>query len=674
MIKVDGKRLIPAPFVNIEKRMDRTGDSTKVGTSFDITIQGTIVADMGSPDSTGAFTVGTGYPANENIPDTSHLAAIERKIEAIRGLFAHDGLLLEIQSSDGSQPMACNPQVVSLSFPNELWYNTASYSVSLHADYVSGLVNNEEHFPQFINSASESWEMQPSDTPYTYQLTHSVSAVGKKFYTGSETNTYQPWEYAQQYVMGKIGYNDSYLRTSPLFSGNHIAFSGLSPYNFRRSDTVDDLGGSYSCTETWLMSSGNTVESYSMKTSHNIDDGFKTVTASVDGTIQGLYDSLEDYPTAYARALSKWNTIKGSGLLSRINTVASGVALTTCGVTYDVLHGIITYTADYDNRPIKNKTFDEYQIAQKYDISNYIWTFSIDGKIQGTITESEDDPALKYNRALAQYQQMLSNGTFFQRLAPYTSGIINLRSIPTTNNVVFDEVAGTIQYSLEFNNRYINLANHEYQVSQKYSRDQGFTIVSINGNIQGYDLVVASGGIVHQGSGNVLDRYRNALDALPDSTTIYHLAQTYYSGLVSFPNLPVNQEYVHAPQAGTISYAYDFSTEALPYLSGAVYENLVVSDENATDVFAEFQIPGRTNGPYLQNMFTQNKKQRSVSYEVVVPIYTGNDPLAGYNNKPNATGIIELFRPSGSYITGNNETWDFKKGRYSINKAWTYSK
>lgn len=673
LVKYDGKRLIPAPFVNIDKRTDRTGDSTKVGTSFDITLQGKILAYKGSPDSSGVFTTGTGYPNDEDVLDTSRLASMLRKIEALRGLFGTDGHLLEIQSSDGSQPMSCNPRIVSMTFPSELWYQDADYTITLQADHVSGVANDsEETFPQYINSATESWEIQPADTIYTYSLTHSVGAVGKKFYSSSGTLDIQPWQYAQSYVIGKLGYNNEYLKTSPLFSGNQIMFSGLSPYNFKRSDTTDDLGGSYNCSESWLLASGNAVESYTMKTNHAIDDGFRTVSASIDGNIQGLYTTLEDYATGYPRALAYWNNLKGSGLLDRMHQVASGVALTTCGVNYDIQRGLISYNAEYDNRPIVNKSFDEYSIAQKYDITNYTWTYSVDGKIQGIITESEDNPTLKYNRALDQYNQLLANSGFYNRILPYTSGILNVRSTPVTNNTSFDPIGGTVQYSFEFNNRYINLSNHEYQVSSKYSRDQGFTVISINGTVQGYDLIVVSGGNIIQGSGDVLTRYNNAVNELPTALAIYNIAKNYVSG-VPFPNLPVSQEYNYSPQAGTIGYAFDFSSEALPYTSGAMYESLNITDDNAVDIFAEFAIPGRIGGPYIQNMFTTSHKQRSISYECVMPIYTGNDPIVGYNSKPVVSGIIELFRPPSGYVSADQENWNFRLGRYSANKAWTYS-
>ena len=54
-VMYNGKRLIPAPLVSINKEYQRSPDNTKIGTNFNLTVNGTLLAYKGSPDSSGTF-------------------------------------------------------------------------------------------------------------------------------------------------------------------------------------------------------------------------------------------------------------------------------------------------------------------------------------------------------------------------------------------------------------------------------------------------------------------------------------------------------------------------------------------------------------------------------------------------------------------------------------------
>src|SRR5690606_21036907 len=122
--------------------------------------------------------------------DDSRFKAIIRKQEAIRQLFAEEGLVLEFQSFDGSQPMKCNPRILGITFQDGQWYDTCDYTVNCECDVLSvnGLLVGEDDFDQYIAAASESWNLETLEEaesdllPRTYRLTHSVSAKGKRFY------------------------------------------------------------------------------------------------------------------------------------------------------------------------------------------------------------------------------------------------------------------------------------------------------------------------------------------------------------------------------------------------------------------------------------------------------------------------------------------------------------
>jgi len=51
----DGKKIIPAPFVEIQKQLERKPDGRISRKYFTLALKGKLIAFMGSPDSTGAF-------------------------------------------------------------------------------------------------------------------------------------------------------------------------------------------------------------------------------------------------------------------------------------------------------------------------------------------------------------------------------------------------------------------------------------------------------------------------------------------------------------------------------------------------------------------------------------------------------------------------------------------
>jgi hypothetical protein len=256
----NGQRLIPAPLATIQKRYERADDGEKVGSIFAITLSNEIVAFKGSPDKDRDFWTAGGYPADESVSGDARLAAILRKQEAIRELFSEDGKLLEIQSDDGSQPMKCNPVVIDINFNEGQWYNTCRYSISLECNTVTvnGIEIGEDDFTEYLSSTTETWSFETDEeTPESvdlnkiYRLTHTLTAKGKRHYDETGTLVKSAWEQARDWVLPKLGYNSSFA----LSSGVNNLPSYYTGYNHVRNNEVDQRGGSFSCTETWILSS-----------------------------------------------------------------------------------------------------------------------------------------------------------------------------------------------------------------------------------------------------------------------------------------------------------------------------------------------------------------------------------------------------------------------------------
>lgn len=363
----DGKRLIPAPLVTVAKEYQTAADGTKVGSLFGITLNGTIVAYKGSPDSSGNFYTGGGnYPPdgrddptyNETINNDSRLTAILRKQEAIRDLFSEDGKQLEFQAFDADQPMKCNPRIQSINFEEGRWYNICQYTIQCEADVLSvdGVLVGEDDYTEYISSAQETWAIESVEQPEglglprTYRMTHSVQAQGKRYYDDTGALVADAWKQARDWVTPRLGFDSAYLTSS----GVKDLTSDYTGYNHVRSENIDEVGGSYSITETWLVASGTALEEFTVNV-RTSQDGLTTV--GIDGNITGLEerDSDLDLTTSkWDNALTKFTAVSGVAYTraksySGINTLNITPLSTTVGK--NPIAGTISYGFEFDSRP-----------------------------------------------------------------------------------------------------------------------------------------------------------------------------------------------------------------------------------------------------------------------------------------------------------------------------------
>jgi hypothetical protein len=360
----NGNRIIPAPLVTSTKSYQFAGDNTKIGTEWNITIQGTIIAWMGSPNSQGVWwnSGGTTFPPNENIPDASMFASILRKQEYIRELFSVDGKELEFQSNDGSAPMKCNPRIISITFNEGTWYDRLTYSITCISPTLSvlGQDNGEDAAinAQYIESAEESWSLETVEEPESeylsriYKISHTVSAKGKLVYNPDGTLLSAPWEQARIWVYPKLGFDATYMHSSGV--------TDLKPYynsyNRIMSETIDKKGGGYSVTESWMLTSGVAMETYEVIAAQALDSALTHV--SIDGTITGM--EVRDPTTGMIttrkidNALTQWQVASGL-MYNRAMQYAMGANLNINPVTIQLTEspaiGVIKYNYQFDDRP-----------------------------------------------------------------------------------------------------------------------------------------------------------------------------------------------------------------------------------------------------------------------------------------------------------------------------------
>jgi len=366
-LKFNGKRLIPAPLVNISSSYNKSGDGTILSKNYELTLDGKFLDNMGSPNSSGVFWETTGYPTDDDVDDESKLGSIIRKQNALQELFSkeNNGKKLEIYSGDGTNPLTCYPEIQSITFPSDRWYNICDYSIGLTANQLFPL---DENNLDLINDASESWSIEPTEEredasgsgfyQLTYRVNHSLSAQGKRIFdtSGFLLSGREPWQNARDWVIGKKG-----LDPGIIYSGIHNIPSFYQGYDYVKTENIDELGGSYSLTENWVLSSGRALEQYDISMSRGITQAIKTV--SINGTIRGL-DVGDPSQTIsgfdrMTNALDKFNQVSGKNLpyirsQNFLNQISNGILHSRPlqqSVGQNPAAGTLTYSFEYDNRP-----------------------------------------------------------------------------------------------------------------------------------------------------------------------------------------------------------------------------------------------------------------------------------------------------------------------------------
>lgn len=376
MIIYNSKAVIPGPLIDITKEVVR-GEAGRVARKlYNIQAKGTLSAIKGSPNSQGVFWTGSYSPgpADENIGDTSRLASLRGKIKALNDLFSIQGQWFEIQPFDGTQSIKFQPRIRSINFAQGIWYDRVDYTISMEADtiYFGGVED-----PGLDNDVTpeETWSIEAADPiNRTFRTSHTVSSQQKNLYAadGSIPNGNWGWQRAKTIVLSHLGATDLTKLRAP---GVLNLDAGYQPYNWVRSQQIDETSGKFSVTETWLMYKVGwlsvdsdvinepgfippAIDDFSV-TARTNNDGITHV--NIEGTVTGL--EVKDWSTNTILS-SKWDNAAlyfinildtNSNIFNRA-VGFTGIHLhpifLTFNVARDPIQGTIRYAGEYNNRRI----------------------------------------------------------------------------------------------------------------------------------------------------------------------------------------------------------------------------------------------------------------------------------------------------------------------------------
>lgn len=371
-------QLVPIQTVSINKNWIKSEDSTIIGTNYSITLEGTLVAQKGSPRGSGGldspgwsgfngmFWTAENFPPDETGNFESNFNNLLNKTEALRGLFSQEGKLLEIQGCDGSPPIKGPAKLVSLEIAPGPWLYTIPYTVNLEADYLLGqfiVGSGEDGFAQNLNSASENWSIEynsPENEAQqnTYRITHSLTAQGKRFYDIDGSLRREGWQEAREWVENRLGFDINQVSSSGTLN---LTTAGLQAWDHVRLINQDKLAGNYSVTETWILATGCAIEDFTVSASNSVTDPIYKV--GIEGSIQGLAN-VSYTPTGLVVNQSKWKSASGyfDSVVNKLyeraygysNAIGFPRALNPIAASTQVnrnpVAGTINYTYNYDTR------------------------------------------------------------------------------------------------------------------------------------------------------------------------------------------------------------------------------------------------------------------------------------------------------------------------------------
>ena len=619
--------------------------------------------------------------------------SIQIKQNAIRALFSTDGQWVQFQSPNGDAPLKCQTRLKSIQFENGIWVNTCGYTIVLEADllYLNGNpVNNSPTHTELISSANESWQIQEGETKKTFSISHTVSAVGKRTFDAVGAESGYPWQIAKEFVLNRLGVGytstgafstiagQSIVNTSLLASGS-VNFANLSPHNFSRNETVDEVGGSYSLTETWLLGANSGTDVYSINLRKISDDPYTTISASIQGKIVGFYDNLFDYDKRIQNAQWMWSQLQGDPLYNRItNIIGSGINTIPTAGTLDInsIDGTIDYNYIYDNKPFNGDVLDTFVISKKNTAEDYKIIYSINGTIKGRKYDGDIDPKQPFIRAKTYFDSLDEETFFYNRIVSSSyfpdASSVGLRPNPISKSIDLNEAEGIVTYAYDLNTRLndnnisSDFVQEEYSVNSSYNTTDGKRTFTINGNIVG--LAIAD--ITRE------SRYNNAASywEVVAKPNLYNRIVALYSGIY-IPNInPISTELQKSKNAGQITYTYTFNNQPSPILSGALFENITVSEQNSKrtiQTIARIPIIGRSSGPILQQMSTTTERTRTLNIQTLVGP-TGIGLIDGFNACPNYDDYVAQLAPNGGYVQDDSYTWSWRDGNYQRNVSWIY--
>jgi len=519
-VKVNDSYLIPAPLVTFDKQYIVAGDGKTIGATYQVTLAGQILPNKGNPvvadtgglqsefaDSGTSPWVATKSPDDDplhNLGQDADLLSIMNKQEAIRQLFSeNEGTSnVEIIDLNGTgKGIKFIGKVQSINFPSDgRWVLPCNYSISLttnnfkesiDGDFSANGSEDSDDDTFYVQSASESWSFEESDTATDllieigtranrtykiYRATHTVSAIGQPVFQedGSSVaykdgeNSYnsniveptEPWEQAKEYVLRQLGIGWDFSAGGleiqgfgvEIFDLNNLTAGSAGNYPTYRAanrtvtENIDEKGGAYSITENFLIYPYGSYAAYEETSASVSKDTNSTTTVQIQGTITGLdtggimgaanpsgigimpeKDNIFNAKSYYQNVLTRDNIWKKALAISARTWLHPEPLSKSFSVNNK--DGIISYSYSFDDRP---PNIIRGSVSEDISISD-----TYPGQIFASIPViGRNQPILQYVNSRSEYKRTLQINISMQPFVSNWGSITTNLSTGWTNTTI----------------------------------------------------------------------------------------------------------------------------------------------------------------------------------------------------------------------------------------------
>ena len=231
--------------------------------------------------------------------------------------------------------------------------------------------------------------------------------------------------------------------------------------------------------------------------------------------------------------------------------------------------------------------------------------------------------------------------------------------------------------------------------------ESALTTVSIQGTIVGIETNSPTGV-----SGTGVSKYSNASGYYDIISSHLYTRARQNSGLTWLHPKPKSTTVGRLPNAGQVTYSYNYDTRPPSLVTGSIMEDISIQDTYPGQLISETPVIGR-NQPVLSYLGSRSAYKRNLSINIqmdaITPNWTYNDvdsngkltnvtatgvrnwmitqkPSVSHSgdfqiiydaaNPANESGVI----PTKTFYTEPQEDWNFKTGSYSYTISWTYER
>jgi len=541
----NGKRIIPGPYVTATKEYKRSEDGKKLSAQITFTLNGTLVACRGSA---GTYTGGD-YPADDT--GCCKFEDILNKQDELRTLFDTDYQYFELRSYETDPPFAAHRwrvRVESIEFEEGPWVDKCDYTVTL----VHML---EEDGPEDF---SETWTLETNDDefPCTYRLSHEVSAKFSEWWNSVGGDTDPGFERAMDWLKNHVsGYNGvtgiNHDRVyAPAIYGFQLPLS-YDAYNYTRSETIDEAGGNYSLSETWVLSEEPAQQTESITITKSSEEN--KVTASVEGTITPLKPAKDcDCTSTAAESLFNSNGLPTHAIvraqtavnfLGYVDENDDPVSLGDCvksqTTTFNDADCSISYSYEFSDAEDVEETISVTVSTDRENCEKQ--TVSVSGTLQGYECVGET----AWENVLDKWTTDYGSGTNVYDIAnAYYTGSGTLGTTPVSTSVTYNESSNQLSFEYTYDDWPTNYTQ-DLTVTVAYSQDDcGIGTVTVEGTIKGL-------------CDNTDDAWQNVQDQWTAlEPTLLGIAQGYEPDANVLTRTSVSYNEFNK----TISFSYEYST------------------------------------------------------------------------------------------------------------------